>query len=134
MRVNSVDNGNVYFKSGLYFTTVPVKFDKNADFAQKVGVKVSQEGFKYIERPNISAPIIKKFQNNKFVKNLAEKFDTFVLYEEIPQNKKSSSNFIVMAKIWWFDNIKNAGQYKGARGLSRSSKDHALDKMFKELK
>lgn len=132
MQVKSINGAS--FGSGLYFTTTKVPFDKGIDLGKKAGVKISQEGYKYIENVNISDSIIKKFQNNKLIKDLANKFDTFVLYEEIPQNKKISINHIVMGKVWWFDTIKNAPQYKGARGISRSSKDNAIDKMFKDLK
>lgn len=133
MQVQSVNNYNLLFGSGLYFVADKVSFDKGIELANKAGVKVSQEGYKYIEKTNLSAPVIKRFKNNKFINSLAEKFDTFVLYEEIPQNKKYSSNHIVMAKVWWFDTIKNLQQYKGARGVSRTSKEKALERLFKEL-
>ena len=126
---------NPVFTSGVYFSRASnICFDKTASFANERGMKVSENGYKYLESLTIPEDVKKKFLNNKFIKEISEKFDTFIWFEQVPANKKWGNGFIAMAKIWWADSSKEAAQRKGVRGISRKSASKALDNMFKELK
>ena len=126
---------NSAFKSGVYFSKSANIYLKNTGTQINNAVtKVSENGYEYLENTSITKPLRDKFLKNKFVKKLAERFDTFVWFEQVPANKKIGSGYIAMARILWADPSKNALQSKGVRGISRSTSQRAVDNMFKDLK
>lgn len=126
---------NPTFTNGVYFSKASnICFDKTATFVNQSGMKVSENGYKYIENSTIPKQIKDKFLNNEFIKKISEKFDTFIWFDQVPANKKWGNGYIAMAKIWWADPSKNAAQSKGFRGVSKSTSARAVDNMFKELK
>ena len=83
MKINSIDKYRIQpsMQAGLYFCkTSNVIFNKNANYKTEEIVKISQDGFKYTEETRIPQIIKEKFAKIPFIKNLAEKFDTFIFF------------------------------------------------------
>lgn len=120
------------FTSGVYFAKA-VSLNKVPQLNKKIGTRISENGYQYIEDTTIPKHIKVNFLNNNFIKKISEKSDTFITYYQAEANKKLGSNFISMAKIWWTDSTKTKPQYKGSRGTSKTSMERAVVKMFKEL-
>lgn len=140
MRIQSIDNSkqSPTMKAGLYFikkSNVLFNRDPNIKFITKDFVKVSKDGFRYIEDNLIPQSIKDRFAKNSFVKDLSEKFDTFIFYRELPKGHKNNFGCenIAFAKISWADFTQSHAQMREVNGHSPISEDLAIDKMFKEL-
>ena len=133
MQIQKTNNLN--FTNGLYFSKASnVCFNKSADFINKEGVKLSKDGYKYIEQTKLSKDIKKRFADNKFIKNISEKFDTFVWFCKIPKDKViTGADNISIARIMWADTTKPSAQVRQVIGVSNKSLDDAQDKMFELL-
>ena len=103
---NLNNNNNISFKNGLYFAKTPyILFNKktsinyfaNEKFKYNIfnsEILTSKEGFRYIKDDITSADIKKEVTNLPFIKDLAERFDTFVVCHKpsfIDNLKKYSS-------------------------------------------
>ena len=133
MPVQKIQSG-VSFTSGLYFSRASnVCFNKDANFVNKTCMKISESGYKYWESIAVPQPIKERFVNNEFIKALAEKFDTFIWFKEIPANGELGNGNIALAKIWWADTNKKAAQVKVIMGISKDSRTAALESMFNKL-
>lgn len=137
MNINPINNqqNNTVFQKGLYFTKHPtVLFNNNAKFDGiiKDTISTSKEGFRYIENKNISNKIQENITNNPFIKDLAEKFDTFV-YIRNPFKCPDFNNFCSHIKIKWFDSSKNIVETRDVVGISKDSKKLAQASMLDKL-
>ena len=137
MRIQSINN-NVVSK-GLYFTkTSNVLFnkDKSINYLNNDAVKISEQGFRYIEDTSVAENIKEKFANIPFVKNLAEKFDVFVFFRELPvghHNNFGNTHF-AFSKISWAEiGDKEAAEIRIAKGNSPVLQEYATEKMFKNI-
>lgn len=140
MHIQSIDsfNQNPAMKAGLYFTkksNVIYNKDLNIKYATDEIVKVSKEGSRYIEDNLIPQSIKDRFAKIPFIKDLSEKFDTFIYFREIPKEHKNNSGFhnISFAQIGWADYSKGMAQKREVQGCSPISQEIATDKMFKNL-
>lgn len=140
MRIQSIDNSkqSPTMKAGLYFTkksNALFNRDPNIKFITKDVVKVSKDGLRYIEDNLIPQNIKDRFVKNPFIKELSEKFDTFVFYRELPKGHKNNFGCenIAFAKISWADSTQSHVQMRAVNGYSPVSKDLAIDKMFTNL-
>ena len=132
MQIQKTTNTN--FGKGIYFSHISnICFNKTAKFTNKEGVKISEEGYKYIEQTQLSKQIKDKFKNNKFIKNISEKFDTFIWFEEIQKNKSAGLPNVSMAKVMWHNPIEKYPQIRPFLGTSNISKEDALEKMFNKI-
>lgn len=125
---------NVSFTNGLYFSKASnVCFNKTAEFVNKSGMKVSKDGYKYIEQV-LPKNVQSMFEKNPFIKGLAEKFDTFIWFSKIPKNSviDGSSN-IALAKVMWADTTKDKAQTKMFFGISHESIKDAQNKLFDNI-
>ena len=125
-------------KAGLYFTinsNVIYNRSPKIKYLTDEVVKVSKEGSRYIEDNIIPQSIKERFANNSFIKELSEKFDTFVFFREIPKEHENNSGFhnIAFAQIGWADYYKGMAQKREVQGCSPISQEIATDKMFKNL-
>jgi len=78
MKIQQQDSYNPNMKA-LYFTKVRPRMSEAVIYKNQ---KVTQTGIKYVEDTSAKlTPIMKEaFEENLFIKNLAEKFDVFVQY------------------------------------------------------
>ncbi|MBO5738426.1 hypothetical protein J6R97_03710 [bacterium] len=78
MRIQQQNSYNPNMKA-LYFTkTIPMR----SEAIDYINPKITKSGIKYVEDNSAKlTPIMKEaFAENRFIKNLAEKFDVFVQY------------------------------------------------------
>lgn len=124
------------FQKGLYFTDSPkVLFNKNMkvdDFMKKV-ISTSNEGFRYVENKSVPNNVKNAISDNSFVKDLAEKFDTFV-YVRKPFKCPDFENYCAHLKIKWFDPLENKVETRDVVGISNESRKLALNTMLDKLK
>ena len=135
MHIQSINSYNPSTK-GLYFSKVSnVLFNKDAKYITQKQVKISEHGIRYIEDTSIPQKIKERFQNNPFIKELAEQFDTFVFFRELPKGHENNLGWghFSYAKISWADFSKNMAQKRTVDGNSAISVNFATDKMFKNL-
>lgn len=78
MKIQQQNSYNPNMKA-LYFTKV---FPRMSEAVKYKDQKVTQNGIKYVEDTSAKlTPIMREaFEENRFIKNLAEKFDVFVQY------------------------------------------------------
>ena len=139
MHVQSVkEQYNPSMKAGLYFTkktSVLYNKDPKIKFCTDEIVKVSEEGTRYIEDKLIPQSLKDRFANIPFIKELSEKFDTFVFFREIPKDSKTNGGFhnLSYAQIGWADYSKKMAQKRAVQGCSPISQELATEKMFKNL-
>ncbi|MBO5434359.1 hypothetical protein J6A31_00860 [bacterium] len=140
MNINSINTNqqrNLSFQKGLYFVDSPsVVFDKNKkveSFLRHVFWKNSDDGFLYVENKSVPQKVKSAISNDSFVKDLAEKFDTFV-YVRKPFKCPDFDNYCSHMKIKWFDSSKNTVETRDVVGLSQESKKTALTTMLDKLK
>lgn len=123
------------FQRGLYFVQSPtVLFDKTAkldSFAKKI-VSSSNEGYRYIEDTAISPKIKERIANIPFVKDLADKFDTFVYLSKPFKNNYYNKHYSHL-KIIWADESKDIPQKCDVIGSSPKSSKIAVSNMIKNL-
>ena len=136
MRIQSTDNKAPSMKAGLYFTSKSnVLFNPKARYITKEPVKVSADGFRYIEDTNISQEIKDKFANIPFIQALSEIFDTFIFFRELPVGSKNNFGVcnIALAKISWANSSMNGAQVIEAFGESPISQEYANKKCFEDV-
>lgn len=136
MQIKTIDKYSIQpsMQAGLYFSkTSNVLFNKNANYKTGEIVKLSQEGFKYIEDTKTTQIIKEKFANIPFIKNLAEKFDTFIFFREIPKGLYKNFDNFSFTKISWCDTTKKMAEIRRAEGNSPISQTLATEKMFKNI-
>lgn len=100
---------NTSFQKGVYFVKNPsIIFEKKQKVivAHKDIFSVSQDGFKYIENKNIKADLKNRITNAPFIKELAEKFDTFVYLSKPLKNDYYNKKYYSHMKIKWAENKK----------------------------
>ena len=130
-------NNTPTMRAGLYFAKKSDLFlNKNTNIKHTTNevIKISKEGYKFIEDRLIPETIKKRFARIPFIEELSKRFDTFIFYREIPKNKKRNPfNHLSLVKLIWKDNIKNETEIREAIGISPISQDLATNQMFIEL-
>ena len=138
MKINSINSNNqnqTTFQKGLYFTkTSTVLFDKSAKLKTiaKKAVSTSEDGFRYVENTTISNTIKDRIAKVPFVKDLAEKFDTFVYMKE-PFKSPYYDKAYSPLKIKWFDTTTNSVKRCDVLGKDNYSRKQAVNDMLKNL-
>ena len=130
MYISKVNNG-INFKNGLFFTkSSSVLFNKseNVSYLSEEIVKKSPTGARYIENTSISASVKEAFAKIPFIKNLAEKFDTFVWFSHIPK-ESANEKFQTIAKISWADYSKSKAEERMAFAESKISEKDSFEKL-----
>lgn len=138
MLIQPVTNYNQQpnFQAGLYFTKSSVlsKNCPNIRFARESAME-SAEGYKYFPDIQIKPEIAERLKQIPFVKNLAEKFDTFIFFTK--DAKGINEKYTSFVSVTWADPGKKILQRKRYIGLSENSSEEAtanlLDKMGKEV-
>ena len=100
---------NVSFQKGVYFIKNPsVIFEKSAKLnaLSKDVFSISQDGFKYVENKKIAPELKEKILQAPFIKELAEKFDTFVYLSKPLKNNYYDKRYYSHMKIKWAENEK----------------------------
>jgi len=135
--INTNQQRNLSFQKGLYFVDNPtVIFDKNKKVEsslRRVFWEKSNDGFLYVENKSVPQKVKSAISNDAFIKDLAEKFDTFV-YVRKPFKSPDFNNYCSHMKIKWFDSSKNAIETRDVVGISQESKKTALTTMLDKLK
>ena len=136
---SNLDKNASSFKAGLYFAKTPyILFNKKAsiDYSRYNPIKntilKSKEGFRYIKDDITSADIKKEVTNLPFIKDLAERFDTFVVCHKpsfIDNLKKYSS----VLEVFWADYSKGQVQNEVVIGYSKKSETDAVENMIHNL-
>ena len=117
----------------MYFTKASIPlFNRSNElkFATDEIVKTSPAGVRYIEDTDLSQNIKDAFKNNSFVKNLAEKFDTFVWFDKI-QNE--GAKFFFTAKVSWADFSKTRAQSETAFAKGDISEADTLNELLLKI-
>ena len=142
--LNNNNNNNISFKNGLYFAKTPyILFNKktpinyfaNEKFKYNIfnsEILTSKEGFRYIKDDITPADIKKEVTNLPFIKDLAERFDTFVVCHKpsfIDNLKKYSS----ILEVFWADYSKGQVQNEVVIGYSKKSETDAVKNMIHNL-
>lgn len=130
MYVSKINN-EINFKNGLFFTkSSSVLFNKseNVSYLSEEIVKKSPTGARYIENTSISASVKEAFAKIPFIKNLAEKFDTFVWFSHIPK-ESANEKFQTIAKISWADYSKSKAEERMAFAESKISEKDSFEKL-----
>ena len=136
MRINNELGISPSMKKGLYFSkksNVIYNINPKFEYITDEVVKVSEDGSRYIEDNLILPSIKERFAKIPFIKELAEKFDTFVFFREIPKEDNCNFNHLTYAIIGWADYSKEAAQRKAVIGRSTSSQKLATEDMFNNL-
>lgn len=137
MRINFRSNSAPSMKAGLYFSkTSNVLFNQNPNinYVTNEVVKISKEGSRYIEDTTIPQVIKKYFAEIPFIKELAQKFDTFIHFCKVPKGGRfNKSEFVAYAKISWADYSKKYAEQKDFIGTSTVSQEAALYDLFRQL-
>ena len=129
MKINMSQPSSVKFGSGVYYTEDSnIGFVKNIKTMAKDGVKFSEEGYKYHEA-KLPQEIKDRFENNELIKNLSEKYDTFIWFEDLECGNR---NFVI-SKIMWNPTEENFPQAFPVVGYSEVSREDAIDKMFEAI-
>ena len=142
--ISSNLNNDISFKNGLYFAKTPyILFNKktsinyfaNEKFKYNIfnsEILTSKEGFRYIKDDITSADIKKEVTNLPFIKDLSERFDTFVVCHKpsfIDNLKKYSS----VLEVFWADYSKGQVQNEVVIGYSKKSETAAVENMIHNL-
>ena len=138
MLIQPVTNYNQQpnFQAGLYFTKSSV-FSKNCANISHVRkcAMASAEGYRYFPDTQIKPEIAERLKQIPIIKELAEKFDTFIFFTE--DAKGINEKYTSFVRVTWADPGKKNLQRKGYIGLSEKSSEEAtenlLDKMGKEV-
>ncbi len=135
MYVQSINDGYNPSMKEIYFTEVYPIFDKSLRFSKKVlnkrNVSQSKNGYKFIENKNISGELKDKYMEIPFVRELSEKYDTFVL------NKTVGSIFggdITYASVIWVNPEKECAQSLKTVGRSALQEVSANEDIINKLK
>ncbi len=134
MHISKINNG-INFKSGLFFTkSSSVLFNKseNVSYLSEEIVKKSPTGARYIENTGLSQEIKDAFSKIPFVKNLAEKFDTFVWFSHIPK-ESANEKFQTIAKISWADYSKSKAEERMAFAESKISEKDSFENLIDNI-
>ena len=131
MQVQRVNSAGPSFGAGLYFTELSFPLlDKGLSVIKQSGVKVSKEGYKYVELKRLPQSVKERFTENKFLKNLSDKFETFVWFQSFKENKETFMPNIAAMKFFWIDSKNSAIQSRFIQTSSKVSKEDAINKMF----
>ena len=132
------------FKAGLYFAKSPyILFNKKTPISYFANEKfvynfynskilTSNEGFRYIEDDIISSDMKKEIANMPIIKELSEKFDTFVVSYK-PKFIKELKKYSSLVDIFWADHSKEQAQNKLVIGYSEKSELGAVSDMLRKL-
>jgi len=133
MQVSKINYQNTpKFKAGLYFSKVSnVIFNKEANYITNKPVKVSSDGFKYIEDTELPEEMKKRFANIPFIYDLAQKFDTFI-WTSFSRDSICGKNAVV-TKVSWGDSSQKYAPQKYVVTHSEKSKEDSINKMFENL-
>ena len=111
-------------------------FNQNASikYATDEIVKISKEGSRYIEDSAISQTIKDRYAKIPFIKELSEKFDTFVHFHETAKGGHANQfNYISYTKVSWADYSKKQAEQRDFIGQSPVSQELATEKMFRNV-
>ena len=134
MQIQRVNGNQQTFKSGLYFSkSINICHKPSEKYLEKASLKVSEYGYKYPENTQLPEEIINRFKENKLIKSLSEKFDTFVFHSTLPENKKCAVGHVAFAKLWWVGGKGEEPRSKFIAGISEKSMQDAIDKMFSKI-
>lgn len=103
MKISKINYQNQINMQGLYFTKGTPKFNENLCFPAHKNSKYTESGVRYVEDKLIPKDLKEKFANLKIVKDLSEKFDTFIQYVSIGNINNKSKNYSSFAYIRYDD-------------------------------
>ena len=141
---NNFNNNKTSFKAGLYFAKSPyILFNKKTPisyFADKrfvynfynSKISTSKEGLRYIEDDKISFDMKREIATMPVIKDLSEKFDTFVVSYK-PRFIKELKKYSSLIDIFWADYSKEQAQNKLVIGYSEKSESGAVADMMRNL-
>lgn len=128
-------NNDTCFKNGLYFSkSSHVLFNQSREvsYLSDEIVKKSPTGARYIENTGLSQEIKDAFSKIPFVKNLAEKFDTFIWFSSIPR-ENSTESFLTTARIMWADYSKSKAEERMAFAESKISEKDSFENLIDNI-
>ena len=132
MHIQPINNVANVSSKGLYFAKPGILFNRSANYLNNNGALVSKTGVRYFEDTSIPQKIKDAVENNKYIRDLASKFDTFVCYScNIgPFSKK----WIAQLHLSWADYTeKYASQRQLFSDLENDSKESAEDSLIKNM-
>ena len=132
MHIQPINDVKCVSSKGLYFAKFGVLFNKRAEFLKNSGVSVSETGVRYFEDTSIPQKIKEAVEKNKYIKNLADKYDTFVSYScrISPFNKK----WVAILQLSWADySQKFASKRDVFSKLDSADKQSAEDSLLKNM-
>ena len=110
MRIQQQNSYNPNIKA-LYFAKTTPLCNKALNYVNKADQKLSKNGFKYLEDKVINPNIKKRIKNIPFVKEMAKKFETFVVYTENKYGKiynNQQKEYLSMMEMFVVDTENSA--------------------------
>ena len=86
MKIQQFGQQDIAYK-GLYFAKTTPLCNEGFNYVNKAEQKVSKQGIKYLEDKDIAANVKERISNIPFIKEMGEKFETFVVYTEKKMEK-----------------------------------------------
>ena len=102
MKTQQLGRNNITSK-GLYFAKAKPLNSQYFNYTNRIEQKLSQQGIKYLEDNLILSNIKEKISGISIIKQLAKKFDTFVVYNENKEKKifnPKEEEFLSVAEIY----------------------------------
>ena len=142
--INCNLNNKTSFKKGLYFAKTPyILFNKktpinyfaNEKFKYNIfnsEILTSKEGFRYIKDDTTSTNIKKKIADLPFIKDLSERFDTFVVCHK-PSFTDTLKKYSSVLEVFWADYSKGQVQNEVVIGFAKKSEADAIENMLHNL-
>lgn len=125
---------NTSFRS-LHFAKYKPIFNKKLTYAQDTkieGMKISEKGIKYIEDINIPENLKKEISNSPLIKNLANKFETFIVYTE-GLNSAVTDKFFSLLSIYHMEPPRLNSIEKEIIGCDENNYFNARKKCISQL-
>lgn len=139
MNINPIQQGHenlqTSFKKGLYFTKsshieISKKFQNT--LTSNETIRESKEGFKYIVDTQTPQALKEKLAKIPFIKQLAEKYDTFIFCGE-PFKCSFFNDYYSYLRVMWADRTKANVRIETFSGQSSISEQKAQEHMLNSL-
>ena len=108
MHIQSINNSSNVSSKGLYYAKANALVNKSVRNMAKECVSVSDTGIKFVEDKTVPQIIKDAVENNKYIKDVADKYDAFVSY--VNQKGILTRAHISQLRMVWKDSSKEEVQ------------------------
>ena len=133
MHIQSINNSSNLSSKGLYYAKTNALVDKSVNALAKECVSVSENGIRYVEDKAIPQIIKDAVEGNKYIKDVADKYDTFVSY--VRDKGILTRAHISQLILEWRDGVQGNLQQKLAlSNLREKTAEEADQNLAKNIK